>query len=67
MVRYEKGVEPRQKCPVEGIDAANDEEEEKFPGEKMMSDMVDEMHAAGLHGYFVEAIIPGHGRIVKGG
>lgn len=38
MVGDQKGVEPRKKGSIEGIDAADDEKEEKFSGEKMMSD-----------------------------
>ena len=49
VIGNQKGIEPRQKCPIEGIDAADDEEEDKFPGEKMMSNLMYEMHAAGLN------------------
>ncbi len=45
MAGDQKGVEPRKKRPVEGIDAADDEKEEKFSGVKMMSDLMDEIHA----------------------
>lgn len=43
-----KGVEPGKKGSVEGIDTADNEKEQKFPGKKVMLELFDDLQAADL-------------------
>ena len=40
IVGDEKRIKPGQQCAVKGIYAANDQEEKKGPGKKMMTDLI---------------------------
>lgn len=45
MIGDQKRIQPRKKSAVERIDAADDEKQQKFPGEEMITDTIEDPHS----------------------
>ena len=43
-IDHEEGIEPREQRAVEGVDAADDEEDQELPREEMMLELVGQGH-----------------------
>lgn len=47
VVGNQKGIEPGQQGTIEGVDATDNEKQQKFPGKKVMTDFFDDMQTEG--------------------